>query len=123
MNSQWLVLLLCCFIVCKTHGQTLSAAPIEEFTITFDQITPTQHAQIRGFYTQYSAYKKHSITTQNADSTIITYQSGAPIALLLNNFSKTAEHLGMEVLIRSANANISIRLIQQKPKQLPYKEW
>lgn len=118
------MLLIIFFSVCnKAYGQTQNAPPTKEFTVVFEQITPNQHAQIRAFYIQYSGYVQHSISKQNTESTVVVYTSSAPIELLVNNFTKTAEHLNMKVLVRGANSHISIRFIQQKTTQLPYKEW
>lgn len=115
--------MFCFSLFNKAYGQLPQATKIEEFTIVFDKITPSQHAKINTFYTQFSGYQQHTISQQTSESTIVSYISNAPIELLVNNFIKTAQHLDMEVLVRGANSQINLRFIKQNNKSLPYKEW
>lgn len=109
--------------VFKSQTMVDGVALTIEYNISFEQITPSQHAKIMSFYTQYSGYNSHTIASQNTEATVVHYVSSAPVELLLNNFSKTAEYLGMQVLVRGDNATISIRFIKLNPKSLPYKQW
>jgi hypothetical protein len=120
---QCLFLMFCFSLFNKAYGQLPQATKIEEFTIVFDKITPSQHAKINTFYIQFSGYQQHTISQQTSESTIVSYISNAPIELLVNNFIKTAQHLDMEVLVRGANSQINLRFIKQNNKPLPYKEW
>jgi len=99
------------------------ASKIIEYEVLFERVSPQQHASISAFYKQYSGYVQHVLISQSPDLTTIIYKSVAPIDLLMNNFSKTAEYLGMQVLIRKANRIISIRLMRLNTSSIPYKEW
>ena len=107
----------------KTTSDIAVPVALIEYEVIFEQISPKQHAEIRAFYTQYSGYSQHAIVSQNTETTVVTYKSEASIDLLVNNFSKTTEYLGMHVLVRGVNNTISIRLVQLDSKSLPYKEW
>jgi hypothetical protein len=118
------LLLILCFSFCdKAYGQLPQANKLENFTIAFEKFTPSQHAKISAFYIQFSGYKQHTLITQTSESTVVSYISNAPIDMLVNNFMKTAQYLDMEILVRGANSQISLRFIKQKDKSLPYKEW
>lgn len=136
LHIHRLLMCLMLFLIAASaaYGQTRSAAfknhstidrdlSTIEYKITFEQMMPSQHAKMKTFYTQYSGYNRHIIASQNDKATVVAYISKAPLELLVNNFTKTAEYLGMQVLVRGANASISIRFIQLNSKSLPYKQW
>ncbi len=101
----------------------LNASAISEYNIEFAQFTPEQVAQFHAFYVHYSGYQSHHLASQNLSNTKILYSTLASKALLLNNLQKTAEYLGLEVLVRSAELKISLQLMGVTPRNLPYKEW
>ena len=101
--------------------ETINVA--NEFTVVFEQISPEQHAKISSFYTHYSGYNEHFMYSQNNDKTVVKYVTNASIDILMNNFSKTADYLGMKVLVRGNSGTISIHFVELNVNSLPYKEW
>jgi hypothetical protein len=94
-----------------------------QYTITLSQFSASQLLQFQKFLRTYSAYQSDSIVAQNSISTQMSYYYGDSKALLLSNISKTAEHLGLQVLLRSAINDIDIRLVNVNAKSIPYKQW
>jgi hypothetical protein len=107
----------------QTTTQSKANLAVLEYRLLFNQFTPAQVSQMRSFMRQYSGYQSDNIITQSSISTEINYSSSASKDLLVNNFRRTAQHLGMQVLVRSSAQQINIRFIQLTPKSLPYKQW
>lgn len=105
------------------QNQAIATEAVVTYQLLFSQFTPVQISQLQSFMRHYSGYKSQALILQNSSSTKLTYISTAHIDLLMNNLQKTTQHLGIEVLIRSAGENINIRFIQLSAKSLPYKQW
>lgn len=95
----------------------------KEYVLTFAEFTPTAISEWQTFIRHYSGYKVHSINLQNAQVMRLRYSTTAGKELLINNIQKTADYLGLVILIRSEENLIDVRFIQSLPKSLPYKEW
>ena len=94
-----------------------------EYQLLFNGFNQSKILQIQSFMRQYSGYLSHSVTIHNSMSTEFTYASSANKELLINNLQKTAAHLGIQVLVRTAEQQINIRFIKLTSKSLPYKQW
>jgi hypothetical protein len=94
-----------------------------EYTILFSHFNPEQLSKIRSFMRLYSNYESDTTINQSSLVTEVLYASSANKEMLLNNIRKTSEHLGLRILLRTANQHIDVRFIKALPKSLPYKQW
>jgi hypothetical protein len=94
-----------------------------EYNVSFSQFTPSQVSQIQKFMRAYSGFEAEKVLSQNATNMNMLYVSSAGKEMLSNNIQKTAQHLGFQILLRTANQNIDIRFVKLNTNNLPYKEW
>ncbi|MFT4654003.1 MAG: hypothetical protein ACJA0G_000963 [Kangiellaceae bacterium] len=107
----------------KETKQNESNKAVLEYQLLFNGFKQTQILQLQSFMRQYSGYLSHNTIMQNSMSTELKYTSSANKEILINNLQKTAAHLGMQVLVRSAERQINIRFIKLTSKSLHYKQW
>ncbi|MFT6268387.1 MAG: hypothetical protein ACJAVV_001195 [Alphaproteobacteria bacterium] len=106
----------------KTKQNEVNNAVVE-YQLLFNQFAQTQILQLQSFMRQYSGYQSDNTIMQNSMSTELKYTTTASKEQLINNLQKTASHLGMQVLVRTAERQINIRFIKLTSKSLPYKQW
>jgi hypothetical protein len=95
----------------------------KEYVLTFTEFSAPQISQWQTFIRHYSGYNSVVIDTQNTQTIRVRYSTTADKDMLINNVKKTAEYLGLDILIRTQGTRIDVRFIQSLPKSLPYKEW
>lgn len=92
-------------------------------TLEFEGFSPQEVSKFAAYYREYSGFKSEQVMSQTSSVTILLYTSHASKELILNNLQKTADINGFNVLMRSVDNRVHVRLLSKTENSLNYREW